>query len=163
MARRRKFVAPVEAVNGGWRINLDDDERNLLLRLMAELRELLIGPDDNVLIRRLFPVAYPDDDEKEAEYQRLMREELVASRLAAIESVTRTIDPASAKVLLDEGATVAFMQSINAIRLVLGSMLGITDDESADRADETDTPEHHLYDFLSWLLEWTVRSLSSTT
>ena len=160
MALRRRFVAPVEAVRGGWRINLDDEERTLLLRLMGELRALLTGPDDNELIRRLFPVAYPEDEEKEAEYQRLMREELVASRLAAIESVTRTVEPATAQDLLDEGETLAFMQSINAIRLVLGSMLGITDDDSADAADEADSPEHHLYDFLSWLLEWTVRSLS---
>jgi hypothetical protein len=162
MALRRRFVAPVEAVDAGWRINLDDEERGLLLRLMSELQALLTGPDDNELIRRLFPVAYPEDEEKEAEYQRLMREELVASRLAAIESVTRTIEPANAKELLDEGETIAFMQSINAIRLVLGSMLGITDDESADDADAADSPEHHLYDFLSWLLEWTVRSLSPT-
>ena len=160
MARRRRLLAPVEAVSGGWRINLDVEERHLLLRLMAELQALITGPDDHELLLRLFPVAYPDDEEKEAEYQRLMREELVASRLAAIESVSRTIDPANADFLLDEGETIAFMQSINAIRLVLGSMLGITDDESADDADETDTPEHHLYDFLSWLLEWTVRSLS---
>jgi len=132
---------------------------------MGELRALLTGPDDNELLRRLFPVAYPEDEEKEAEYQRLMREELVASRLAAIESVSRTIDPAGdrARQLLDEGETIAFMQSINAIRLVLGSMLGITDDESADDADSADSPEHNLYDFLSWLLEWTVRSLSPTT
>jgi hypothetical protein len=160
MALRRRFVAPVQAVRGGWRITLDDEERNLLARLMDELRALLTGPDDNELIRRLFPVAYPDDEEKEAEYQRLMREELVASRLSAIESVIRTIEPANATAILDEGETIAFMQSINAIRLVLGSMLGIADDDSADAADETDTPEYHLYDFLSWLLEWTVRSLS---
>jgi hypothetical protein len=166
MARRRRFVAPVEAVDGGWRITLDDVERNLLVRLMGELSALLTGPDDNDLIRRLFPVAYPDDDEKEAEYQRLMRDELVTSRLAAIDSVTRTIDPAGefagdgAHGLLDEAQTIAFMQSINAVRLVLGSMLGITDDDTADAADNADSPEHHLYDFLSWLLEWTVRSLS---
>jgi len=165
MALRRRFVAPVEAVRGGWRITLDDEERNLLVRLMGELRALLTGPDDNELLRRLFPVAYPEDEEKEIEYQRLMREELVASRLAAIESVSRTIDPAGdrARKLLDEGETIAFMQSINAIRLVLGSMLGITDDESADDADAADSPEQNLYDFLSWLLEWTVRSLSPTT
>ena len=158
MALRRKFVPPVRAVRGGWQITLDDEERNLLIRLMSELQALLTGPDDNELIRRLFPVAYPDDDEKEEEYQRLMREELVTSRLAAIESVTSTLDPSHD--LLDEGQTIAFMQSINAIRLVLGTMLGITDDESADAADDTDSAEHHLYDFLSWLLEWTVRSLS---
>jgi len=165
MALRRRFVAPVEAVRGGWRITLDDEERKLLIRLIGELRALLTGPEDNELLRRLFPVAYPEDEEKEAEYQRLMREELVASRLAAIESVSRTIDPAGdrARQVLDEGETIAFMQSINAIRLVLGSMLGITDDESADDADSADSPEHNLYDFLSWLLEWTVRSLSPTT
>jgi len=165
MALRRRFVAPVEAVRGGWRITLDDEERKLLVRLMGELRALLTGPADNELLRRLFPVAYPEDEEKEAEYQRLMREELVASRLAAIESVSRTIDPAGdrARQVLDEGETIAFMQSINAIRLVLGSMLGITDGESADDADSVDSPEHNLYDFLSWLLEWTVRSLSPTT
>jgi hypothetical protein len=159
MARRRKFVAPVQAVDGGWRIGLDADERSLLIRLMGELRALLTGPDDNELILRLFPAAYLDDEEKEAEYQRLMREELVTSRLSAIESVTAVLqgDPAE---LLDEGQTVAFMQSINAVRLVLGAMLGICDDQSADEADAADSPEHHLYDFLSWLLEWTVRSLS---
>jgi hypothetical protein len=88
-----------------------------------------------------------------------MREELVTSRLSAIESVTGVLqaDPGE---LLDEGQTVAFMQSINAVRLVLGTMLGISDDESADEAETADSPEHHLYDFLSWLLEWTVRSLS---
>ena len=95
----------------------------------------------------------------EQEYQRLMREELVESRLAAIDSVTETLGP-DGPALLSEGEIFAFLQSINAIRLVLGSMLGITDEESADEADERDTSEHHLYDFLSWILEWTVRSLS---
>ena len=50
MVLRRKFVAPVEAVKGGWRVNLDTEERNLLLRLMGELQALITGPDDNELI-----------------------------------------------------------------------------------------------------------------
>lgn len=159
MVRRRKFLAPVAAVDGGWRIGLDTAERELLVRLMGELRALLTSGDDNDLVQRLFPAAYLDDEEKEAEYQRLMREELVASRLAAIESVTAVMQ-APPHELLDEGQTIAFMQSINAVRMVLGTMLGIADDESADAADAADSPEHQLYDFLSWLLEWTVRSLS---
>jgi len=162
MARRRKFVGPIEAVDGGWQVNLDTGERQLIIRLMGELRALITGPDDNELLLRLFPAAYTDDEEKEAEYQRLMREELVASRLASIEMVERTLDP-DRRELLDEGETLAFMQSLNAIRLVLGTMLDITDDDAADADEEGqsgDSPEHHLYDFLSWLLEWTVRSLS---
>ena len=156
---RRDFTPPVQAVDGGWLLHFETEERELLIRLMGELRELLTGPEDNPLIVRLFPEAYPDDEEKEAEYQRLMREELVESRLAAIDSVTETLGP-DGPALLSEGEIFSFLQSINAIRLVLGSMLGITDEESADDADERDTSEHHLYDFLSWILEWTVRSLS---
>ena len=156
---KRDFVPPVEAVDGGWQLNFETEERELLIRLMGELRELLTGPDDNPLILRLFPEAYPEDEEKEVEYQRLMRDELVESRLAAIDSVTETLGPHGPD-LLTEGETFAFLQSVNAIRLVLGSILGITDEESADDADENDTPEHNLYDFLSWILEWTVRALS---
>jgi len=159
MALRRRFLPPVQAVKGGWAINLDVEERNLLLRLMGEFEALLASGDgSDALLARLYPVAYPDDEEKEAEYQRLMREELVASRLGAIETVKSALDP-ERRELLTEGDTIALLQSINSVRLVLGTMLGITDDESADAADDTDTPEHHLYDFLSWLLEWTVRSL----
>ena len=61
MLREGDRVTGVEAVKGGWRINLDDEERNLLLRLMTELHALITGPEDNELLRRLFPVAYPDD------------------------------------------------------------------------------------------------------
>ena len=52
------------------------------------------------------------------------------------------------------------MQAINAVRLVLGSMLQIDDDDEGDDVD--DSPERHLYTFLSWVLEWTVRALSPT-
>ncbi len=156
---RKEFVPPIQAVDDGWQLNLDVEERALLVRLMDELRALLTTTDDNPLLNRLFPAAYPDDEEKEAEYQRLMREELVASRLASINLVTSLLAP-EAPTIFDEERTIAFMQSINATRLVLGTLLGITDDESADAAEHTASPEHQLYDFLSWLLEWTVRALS---
>ena len=78
MARRKligreKFIPPVVRVGSGWQLTLDVEERALIVRLMAELRALVEGPDDNALLTRLFPHAYMDDEEKEAEYQRLMR------------------------------------------------------------------------------------------
>jgi hypothetical protein len=170
MARRRSIrrenVPPVEAVEGGWRLNIDTDERELLVRLMGEFETLLTGPDDNPLLARLFPVAYEDDPDKEAEYQRLMREELVASRLESMMTVTSVLDPDDAETL-DEGQTIAFMQSINAVRLVLGTMLGIENDDDDPATTDggsagSESPEYHLYNFLSWLLEWTVRALSGT-
>ncbi len=155
---RRAFVPPVQAADGGWRVNLDGEERELLVRLMRELRELL-AEGDGPLVERLFPTAYTDDADAEAEYQRLMRHELVASRSEAIDVVTETLGPDGPDLLTEE-QTMALLQSVNAVRLVLGTMLGISDDDDAERADAGSSPEHQLYGYLSWLLEWTVRSLS---
>lgn len=153
----RNFTPPVRRVAGGWALSFDDEERDLLVRLMGELRELLSSDEPSPLLDRLFPTVYPEDAEKEAEYQRLMREELVKSRVAAIDTVRTTVAPGGPEVL-DEGQTLAFMQAINAVRIVLGSMLQIDDDDEDDDVD--DSAERHLYTFLSWVLEWTVRALS---
>ena len=162
----RAFVPPVARVRGrhgdGWEITLGRDERSLIVRLMGELRALLTsdGDDgrDGLIAARLFPAVY-DDAAQETEYQRLMRDDLVASRVASIDTVVDVLSLRRTPTL-DEGQTMAFLQSVNAVRLVLGTMLGITDDETAEQADEVDTPEHGLYHFLGWLLEWTVRSLA---
>ncbi len=150
-------------VEGGYALGFEAEERELLARLLGELRALLVtdGEDHDLLLDRLFPPAYPDDEEAEAEYQRLMREELVTARVASIDTVVEVLEP-DATPLLTESQTMAFMQSVNAVRLVLGSMLGIVDDDSAEHADDGHSPEHQLYAFLGWILEWTVRALSGT-
>jgi hypothetical protein len=90
-----------------------------------------------------------------------MREELVASRLAAIGAVDEVL---AGDRPLDDGEITAFMQSVNAVRLVLGTMLGVTDDPDIASeglgGDAADSAEYHLYGYLSWLLEWTVRAQS---
>jgi hypothetical protein len=154
---------PVRAEGDGYVVDIGDDEAQLVRRLVGELRELLTDdePDSeaSVLLVRLFPVAYPDDDEMEAEYQRLMRDELVQSKLAAFDLVDAALD---GEDTIDEGELVAFMQSLNSIRLVLGTMLGVSDDPNLEEVKPglEDSPEYHLYSYLSWLLEWCVRALS---
>jgi hypothetical protein len=125
---------------------------------MAEL-ESLLQQDDHPYLARIFPVAYPDDDEAEAEYQRLMREELVASRTANIGLVRQLLDRPRGESMT-EGETLGWMQSLNAIRLVLGTMLGIDSDEAAEQVDLSEGSGQQLYGYLSYLLEWTVQSLS---
>jgi len=151
---------PVERVRNGYRINLRAEERELVRRLLAELQALLVGPSDNPALKRIFPTAYhlAQHAEQDAEYQRLMREELVASRLTAISAVNAALD---AKPPLAEGQILALMQSLNGLRLVIGTMLDVSEEEDLAAIDD-DAPnagEHHLYGFLSWLLEWTVRAL----
>ena len=160
---------PVHKANlaGGltyWKLNIDEDERALVLRLFGELRSLLTAEEPSPLLERLFPPAFLDDEEKEAEYQRLMREELIDSRLAQIDRMVEILaDPDEDGMGLDQ--VTALMQSINAVRIVLGTMLGITDDDYDDLDDldpDDASPEQQLYGYLSWLLDWTVRSLSDT-
>ena len=151
---------PIERVRNGFRINLRAEERELVRRLLGELQALLVGPSDNPALTRIFPAAYhlAEHAEHDAEYQRLMREELVASRLTAISSVNEALE---AKPPLAEGQILALMQSLNGLRLVIGTMLDVSEEEDLAAIDD-DSPnagEHHLYGFLSWLLEWTVRAL----
>ena len=62
---------------------------------------------------------------------------------------------------VDEETMIAFVQAINGLRLVLGTMLDVDEDDDPDEIDEDDplVGEHHLYNFLSWLLDWAVRAL----
>lgn len=160
---RRRFRAPVRASGHGFVVDLGDDEAALVRRLLGELRQLVSDPEPDgearELLARLFPVTHPDDPDAEAEYQRLMRDELVASKLASFELVDSTL---AGDGRLDEAGLVAFMQSVNSLRLALGTMLGVTDDPDAevDPANE-DSAEYHLYGYLSWLLEWSVRAAQS--
>jgi hypothetical protein len=163
MARRRTFLPPVERVRDGYAINIGDGERQLVARLLTELSQLLMGEAGDPRLVRIFPPAYhlADDASADAEYQRLMREELVASRLAGINTVNealRTSDPVS------EETMISFVQAINGLRLVLGTILDVSEDQDPDDIDEDDplAGELHLYNFLSWLLDWAVRALGGS-
>lgn len=163
---RRAFLPPIEAVDGAdgttrWEIRLDDEQRAAVVHLFGELRSLLRdGDPDRPPLLRLFPPVYLDDEEKESEYRRLMRDELVTSRLAQLEAAEAFLAPGGPDDL-DEAAVISLLQALNAVRVVLGTILDVGDDDGDDLDDGLDdSPEHQLYGFLSWLLEWTVRSLS---
>ncbi|MFT6292552.1 MAG: hypothetical protein ACJAR2_003169 [Ilumatobacter sp.] len=167
----KRFKPPIFATTKRgstvWSLNIGEQERQLLARLLDELRGLLTSDDDpdtpvSPVLQRLFPVAYHDDVEKEAEYQRLMREELVASRLFQIDAVAGYLG-LDDKQTLNEGQVIALMQSINAVRVVLGTLLDVGEDDEIGGVDDDEDleAERQLYGFLSWLLEWTVRSFQT--
>ncbi len=161
MARKRAFIPPIERVRDGFTFNIGDDERQLVTRLLTELSQLLMGESDDPRLVRIFPPAYhlADDAEADTEYQRLMREELVASRLSGITTVNAALQSPD---VASEETMIAFVQAINGLRLVLGTMLDVSEDQDSDDVDDGDplAGEHHLYNFLSWLLDWAVRALS---
>ncbi|MEP7112329.1 MAG: DUF2017 family protein [Ilumatobacteraceae bacterium] len=160
MARKRAFIPPIERVRDGFVFNIDEDERQLVARLLTEFSQLLMGESGDPRLVRIFPPAYhlADDADADAEYQRLMREDLVASRLAGIATVNLALQ---APGPVGEEPMIAFVQSINGLRLVLGTMLDVVEDHDPEDIDDDDplVGEHHLYNFLSWLLDWAVQAL----
>lgn len=132
---------------------------------MAELRTLLLGPNDDDRMRRLFPTAYHQqgDREMDDEYQRLMREDLVASRLVGLGVIDECLGAGKNSVALTEAQLLAFVQALNGVRLVLGTMLDVSEEHDLDEIDD-DHPlvgEYHLYAFLSWVLDWCIRALQT--
>jgi hypothetical protein len=144
----------------GYVLRIAPQERALVIRLLGELSELLSSPAEQPATARLFPVVHPDDAEREAEYQRLMRDELVSSRLAAIASVTKVLEGSAKKVTLSEEQLTSFMQAVNGVRLVLGTILDVSEDDDVVEIEDH-VPEYQLYAYLSWLLDSAVVAASS--
>jgi hypothetical protein len=136
---------------GTYRVELPEEERDLLRHLLPQLRSLLGDEDpDDGRTRRLHPPAYADDADADADYQRLMREDLVASRLAAIDAVEASVDANE----LDEQQLLAWLGSVNNLRLVLGTVLDVSEElEIGELPEETpDVEAYALYAYLSSLL-----------
>lgn len=177
MFRRRP---PFEFTKKGYRCNLDADERYLVRRLAGEVRALLTTtPVEDPKMQRLFPPAYDriEDAEAAADYARLMREELVASRLESLAVLDELFDdtPSSdvdsdfrahdakqvdgSPIAMTEDQLHALSKSLNSIRLILGTLLGISDEDGDEDPPVVDESSMALYHYLSWLLEGAVSAL----
>ena len=140
---------------GRYSIRLADDERTLLGGVVAQLRELLTQSTDDPNVRRLFPTAYNDDAERDREYQQLVRDELLANRLDALDTVTATLHDTE----LDEAQLSAWMGAVNDHRLVLGTTLDVTEDEKMPSPDDPDAASRALYAYLTQILDGIVEAL----
>ncbi|MEA2715750.1 MAG: hypothetical protein QOI99_67 [Actinomycetota bacterium] len=141
---------------GFYEIRLPESERVLLRSLAPQMRELL-SSDDPVL-DRLFPVAYPMDEDRETEYRLLVRDELRSSHEAALAALEESADAER----LDEEQLQAWMRAVNEVRLVLGTRLDVTE-EGDERPTEPDDPREAafaVYDYLTWLQGTIVEALS---
>lgn len=140
--------------SGRFALEIPAEERRLLLNLLPDLGQLVETRDPAT--KRLFPTAYHDDPEKEAEYQGLMANDLAAGRLAAIATVEETID----RPEIDMPALERWMEAINSLRLVLGTRLEVGEDLPSLGADDPDAPAYAVYEYLGWLMEQAVRAMS---
>jgi Domain of unknown function (DUF2017) len=145
----------IVAREGEFLLLLPEGERELMLQLLGELRTLLKLGSEDPRLRRLYPAAYNDDEEKDAEYRRLTHDDLSSGRLAAIDVMERTI----ADDELTPDQLTAWMHAVNALRLVLGTMLDVgEDDPFAVDPEDPNAREYMLYGYLGLLLEEIVQA-----
>lgn len=127
------------------------------------------GTQADPVLERLFPRAYleAEDVERDAEYQRLVRDDLLEAKLANLDVVTSTLDRGTVSlrrwtVDLTEDEAGSWLGALNDLRLALGVRLGITEDFDGD-VDPSDprAPALHVLSYLGWLEENLVDALSS--
>ena len=144
--------------DGSFEVRLPDAERQVLADVLPQLRAALQGDATaDPAFRRLFPVAYANDAEHEAEYRELVGDELLAKRLANVDTVLSTIG--ADRIAEDE--LFAWMGAVNDLRLVLGTRLDVS--EETDLSVGPQHPEaaaYALYAYLGWLLELLVDAVA---
>ena len=101
---------------------------------------------------RLLPDAYPDDEERAQEFRRYTDAELRAGKRAHAEVVLATLVPGD--FVLDRDQVDSWLGTVNDLRLVLGTRLGVSQD-AEPRVDEDDPAYASLalYHWLGWLQE----------
>jgi hypothetical protein len=149
--------AVFERTPDGVRVRLPAGTREALRELLPQLRGVLEGGDPSAdpAVARLFPAAYPEDPLRSLEFETLVGPELLRGRLDAIRAMDASLDDE----VLDDDRLLAWHATLNGLRLVLGTRLGITEETTEDDLPEEDHPAFELYRELSWLEGWLVEVL----
>jgi hypothetical protein len=130
-------------------------------------------PDDPVLAR-LFPTAYPEDEEAAAEFRRYTESDLRNGKAAGAAAVIDTLEEAGLPVEpqdglfidieLDREAALTWMRSFTDMRLAIATRLGIEEgDEEVWYSLPDDDPRaqvHDIYDWVGYLQETLVQAVS---
>jgi hypothetical protein len=140
-------------------VHLGPGERELLVELCRQSRELLASedPSSDPAVARLFPAAYRDDPLRSLEFETTLGDMPRAGKLAAIETVERTIEANE----LSEEELLVWLGAVNDFRLVLGTRIDITEESTEEDYPEGD-PNHDafsVYAYLTWLQDRMLRAL----
>ena len=140
-------------------VRLSARERDAVRTFTQQLRTLLTSehPSSDEAVARLFPPALPDDVLGNLEYEQRHGNELLLGRLEALDTVERTLGADE----LTEAELLAWLGSLNSIRLVIGTRISVTEDSvGADfEGDDQAAEMFSLYAYLTWLEGWVIEAL----
>jgi hypothetical protein len=154
MPRWKRFRA---GRDGTLTASLAEEELGFMRALPEQLRAVFEENDDDPARARLFPRAYldPTAETEEAEWQEMVGPSLLRERLDALALITVTLQRAEPvgdwwQIDLSPEEVQAWLGVLNDTRLVLGTRIGVTEEErTLDPAD----PEAGAYALYLWLTD----------
>ncbi len=143
---------------GGLDVTLTEPEADLLRSVVKQMESVLEAPEEIPDTTRLFPPAYLDDPDAQAEFARLMTSDLLDAKRRAVASTAVTLDRGERKrggwrTTLSDDEAQAWLAVLNDARLTLGTRLGVTE-ESYEREIDPNDPDalsHEVFRYLGWL------------
>jgi len=140
--RHRRFVRDRQ---GRIRPGLEPTERALLRVLPAQARELVDAEEPSA--QRLFPVAYPGDDQAQAEYGSMMGGQLLEHHRRALDALVASVDDDT----VDEDQLSVWLGAVEVLRLLLGTQLDVSEDHVTVLPDDPRAEQFTVYQYLSML------------
>ena len=159
------FLYGIRRLRGGrFQVRLPRYEHQLLQSLPEQLRPILAGEADVADVRtRLYPAAYEALD-NELEYRELVGSSLEDERVGALDVFAATLARGSTNASgwsteLDEEELGAWLSALHDGALVLGAVLGITED--GDHTFDAEDPNSVGLDVMNGLQVDVLRALAA--
>jgi hypothetical protein len=140
-------------------VNLGKEEREVIRAVCEDLDSVLDDGVANPAVRRLFPTAHATDAEVDREYQDMVHDDLLASHRDVLAAVAASATSPE----LDRAGLEQWMVGLNAVRLVLGTVLDVSEDGYPELdEDDPELPVWVIYDFLGSVVDAAVTALAET-
>lgn len=134
----RMIITPLE--DGTFKLEIPKWQIRIFKSLTQELNPIISDRSNN-LTSRLFPTAYQADTSANNEYELLTHKDLLQSHLDSLEA----LEELSSNDELSEETLIKITQGVNILRLVLGTRLGINDDDANSSKANENHPDHNLW------------------
>jgi hypothetical protein len=134
------------------------------LEALVGLRDTAPPPPEDPALARLLPDPYPQDPMASGDFRRRRTDDALAHKRDAARRVLATVPGPGEVLLLDEEAAQNWLTTLNDLRLVFGTRLGITDDNYLDELgdlppDDRRLPVIEMYELLTILVDNLIRAL----
>ena len=121
---------------------------------------------DDPAMQRLFPEAYPDDEVASDDFRRFTERSLrqdKVDRAQTVQAGIQRLTGQGGQGQIPDDEVQAWLGTINNLRLVLASRIGVSDDEGQWRQQLEHDPElvqgTLIYDWLTWLQDGLVNAV----